>query len=100
MIVTCPNCETRFLVDDAALGEGRGRRIRCASCGNVWRYSAEAAALHAAVEELVAEAEAHAAATGAGPGAASATAPAPPAVRPEPGPETPAPATALPTSAP
>jgi predicted Zn finger-like uncharacterized protein len=56
MIVTCPNCETRYLVDDAALGDVAGRRVRCASCGNLWNYSSEAEAIHAAVAELTAEA--------------------------------------------
>ena len=56
MIVTCPNCATRYLVDDAALGDVAGRRVRCASCGNLWTYSTEAEAIHAAVAELTAEA--------------------------------------------
>lgn len=56
MIVTCPNCETRFQVDDAALGAAAGRRVRCASCGNLWIYSTEAEAIHAAVAGLTAEA--------------------------------------------
>src|SRR5438046_918003 len=54
MIVTCPNCQTRYLVDDAALGNAAGRRVRCASCGNLWTYSSEAEAIHAAVAELTA----------------------------------------------
>jgi predicted Zn finger-like uncharacterized protein len=53
MIVTCPNCATRYMVDDAALGEASVRRVRCASCGNLWT---EAEAIHAAVAELTAEA--------------------------------------------
>jgi len=53
MIVTCPNCATRYMVDDAALGSVAGRRMRCASCGNLWT---EAEAIHAAVAELTAEA--------------------------------------------
>ncbi len=55
MIVTCPNCETRYLADDAALGNTAGRRVHCASCGNLWTYSSEAAAIHAAVAELTVE---------------------------------------------
>jgi predicted Zn finger-like uncharacterized protein len=39
MIVTCPNCKTRYLVDDAVLGEAAERRVRCASCGNLWNHS-------------------------------------------------------------
>ena len=55
MIVTCPNCRTRYLVDDAALGNATRRRVRCASCGNLWTYSSEAEAIHAAAAELTAE---------------------------------------------
>lgn len=56
MIVTCPNCQTRYLVDDAVLGSSAtGRRVRCASCGNLWTYSSEAEAIHAAVADLTAE---------------------------------------------
>ena len=36
MIINCPSCETRYLVDPAALGEA-GRQVRCARCGHVWR---------------------------------------------------------------
>ncbi len=35
MIVTCPSCATRYLVDPAALGEA-GRRVRCARCAHTW----------------------------------------------------------------
>jgi predicted Zn finger-like uncharacterized protein len=56
MIVTCPNCATRYLVDDASLGDAAGRRVRCASCGNLWTNSTEVEASRAAVAELTAEA--------------------------------------------
>ncbi|HEX3860582.1 MAG TPA: DUF3426 domain-containing protein [Stellaceae bacterium] len=52
MIVTCPTCDTRFVVDDAALGGNAGRRVRCASCGHLWHYSPESTAIHAAVAEV------------------------------------------------
>jgi predicted Zn finger-like uncharacterized protein len=51
MIVTCPNCQTRFLVDDAILGEAAERRVRCANCGNLWHHSTKAEAIPAAPGE-------------------------------------------------
>jgi predicted Zn finger-like uncharacterized protein len=35
MIVTCPQCATRYHLDPEALGSA-GRRVRCASCGHRW----------------------------------------------------------------
>ena len=35
MIVTCPNCEAKYRVSEAALAERRGK-VRCASCGHAW----------------------------------------------------------------
>lgn len=40
MILTCPACATRYLVDARALGE-RGRQVRCARCAHSW-YQAPA----------------------------------------------------------
>jgi predicted Zn finger-like uncharacterized protein len=35
MIVTCPSCSVRYLVDPRALGQ-KGRTVRCARCGHTW----------------------------------------------------------------
>ena len=37
MIVVCPECKTRYLVDPRALGAG-GRRVRCAQCSHTWHH--------------------------------------------------------------
>ncbi len=36
MILQCPNCRAGFMVDPLAIGS-TGRRVRCGSCGHVWR---------------------------------------------------------------
>jgi predicted Zn finger-like uncharacterized protein len=57
MIITCPACKTRYTVQDAVIGAD-GRRVRCADCGHVWHYSAEAAAIQEAIAEVTAKADA------------------------------------------
>jgi predicted Zn finger-like uncharacterized protein len=37
MIVVCPKCSTRYLVDPRALGAS-GRQVRCAQCSNTWHH--------------------------------------------------------------
>ena len=37
MIVVCPECRTRYLVDPRALGAS-GRRVRCAQCSHTWHH--------------------------------------------------------------
>lgn len=44
MILTCPACRTRYLVDDRALGGTAGRTVRCAQCGHTWQQRPEPAA--------------------------------------------------------
>jgi predicted Zn finger-like uncharacterized protein len=38
MIVTCPDCTTRYLVDPRALGSA-GRVVRCAHCSKTWHQT-------------------------------------------------------------
>ncbi|HEY0525896.1 MAG TPA: DUF3426 domain-containing protein [Stellaceae bacterium] len=38
MIVTCPACSTRYLVDGRALG-ANGRVVRCAQCSHTWHQT-------------------------------------------------------------
>jgi predicted Zn finger-like uncharacterized protein len=40
MILTCPECAASYFADDASIGAGR--KVRCASCGNIWRAAPEA----------------------------------------------------------
>ncbi len=47
MILTCPNCDTRYSVDGAKF-PAQGRTVRCAKCGHSWHQDAEEAVAEAA----------------------------------------------------
>lgn len=42
MILTCPACQTKYVVKDGAIPPA-GRQVRCASCKHSWHQNAEAA---------------------------------------------------------
>jgi len=50
MILTCPNCNTRYLTKPEAIGNN-GRTVRCSKCSNTWFVAAEPDALTLAEQE-------------------------------------------------
>ncbi|HSZ50560.1 MAG TPA: MJ0042-type zinc finger domain-containing protein [Caulobacteraceae bacterium] len=52
MILTCPRCATRYLVEDAEV-RPEGRKVRCSSCGEEWRAFIEGAESAVAPPEVV-----------------------------------------------
>ena len=48
MILTCPACDTKYVVKDDAIPPG-GRQVRCASCKHSWHQDPDASAYEPAV---------------------------------------------------
>lgn len=55
MILTCPACETKYVVKDGAIPPG-GRQVRCASCKHSWHQDPEPGATAGGDEQTIAEA--------------------------------------------
>ena len=37
MIITCPNCNKQFKIDNSLIPD-EGRDLQCGSCNNIWFY--------------------------------------------------------------
>ena len=55
MILTCPECSTKYVVKDGAIPPG-GRQVRCASCKHSWHQDPEASADAPSENQSIAEA--------------------------------------------
>jgi len=38
-VITCSNCKASYAVDETAMGEGAGKRVRCSNCEHEWFQS-------------------------------------------------------------
>ena len=56
MILTCPNCETQYVVKDGAIPP-QGRQVRCASCKHSWHQDPEETTLELGPEAEASEPE-------------------------------------------
>lgn len=56
MILTCPNCNGQFNVDDTLIGD-KGRKVKCSSCTEVWFQEPEHVEPEEEIEEVLAEEE-------------------------------------------
>ncbi len=54
MILTCPACQTKYVVKDGAI-PASGRQVRCASCKHSWHQDPDDAAVAASMREPQAE---------------------------------------------
>lgn len=54
MILPCPNCNARFLVDPVAIGRD-GRRVRCGRCAHTWHQAGIAPETAQQIDDTVPE---------------------------------------------
>lgn len=54
MIVSCPDCDARFMLPNDAVGPG-GRMLRCGACGHAWHFTPEPATAKAAASEAASQ---------------------------------------------
>jgi predicted Zn finger-like uncharacterized protein len=39
MLISCPACDKKYMIDDATIKD-KGRKVRCGACGNIWFHEA------------------------------------------------------------